>query len=70
MSRKRRLYQHWPGSFIQECITMVIPTRNGNFLNEILKKRTSKTHPDVTLSDDGRINDLGAQKVTIVKGGI
>ena len=49
---------------------MVIPTRNGNFLNEILKKRTSKTHPDVTLSDDGRINDLGAQKVTIVKGGI
>ena len=30
---KRHLYQYWPGSFIQEWIIMVKPTRNGTFLN-------------------------------------
>ena len=29
MSQKRRLYQHWKGSFIRECIIMVVPTGNG-----------------------------------------
>ena len=37
--KKRRLYQHWPGSFIRECIIMVIPTRNGTFLNTSLQKQ-------------------------------
>ena len=36
---KRRLYQHWPGSLIRECIIMVITTRNGTFLNESLRKQ-------------------------------
>ena len=38
---KIRLYQHWTGSFIQECIIMVMPTRNGTFLNNSLRKENN-----------------------------
>ena len=39
MSQKMRLYQHWTGSFIRECIIMVMPTCNGTFLNILWKNK-------------------------------
>ena len=38
ISQKRRLCHHWTGSFIRECIIMVMTTRNSTFLNKSIQK--------------------------------
>ena len=37
--KKRPLYQHWTGLFILESLIMMVPTRNGTFLNQNLPKK-------------------------------
>ena len=41
---KGRLYQHLTGSFIQECIIMVMPTHDGTFFNNILQKNNAQLY--------------------------
>ena len=65
--KKRRLYQHRPGSFIQECIIMVMPTRNGKILKKILWKQQNTSSQLYYFSTYACINNIqGTVRLEII----
>ena len=64
MSQKSHLYQHRPGSFIRECIVMVMPNHNVKILDKSLQKQQKKT-PTCNIIPKNSVKDINCiSKIT------